>query len=37
MYEIIKQVINGKNYELTSMLRKINTLWAESEISDEQR
>lgn len=37
MYSIIKQVIESKNFELTSILRKINTLWAEDEINDEQR
>lgn len=37
MYSIIKQVIESKNFELTSILRKINTLWAEDELNDEQR
>lgn len=37
MYSIIKQVIEKKNYELTIMLKKINTLWAEGELTDEQR
>lgn len=37
MYSIIKQVIENKNFELTSILRKINTLWAEDELNDEQR
>lgn len=37
MYGIIKPVIERKNYELTSILKKINTLWAENELSDEQR
>lgn len=37
MYEIIKQVIESKNYELATMLKKVKTLWAENEISDEQK
>lgn len=37
MYSIIKQVIESKNFELTSILRKINTLYAEDELNDEQR
>lgn len=37
MYEIIKSVINGQNYELASILKKIDTLWAENELTDEQR
>lgn len=37
MYNIIKQVIESKNFELTSILKKINTLWAEDELNDEQR
>lgn len=37
MYSIVKQVINEKNYELTNTLKKINTLWAENELTDEQR
>lgn len=37
MYGIIKPVIERKDYELTSILKKINTLWAENELSDEQR
>ena len=37
MYGIIKQVIERKDYELTSMLKKIKTLWAESELTDEQK
>lgn len=37
MYEIMKNVIKEKNYELTDMLKKANKLWVESEITDEQR
>ena len=37
MYGIIKQVIESKNYELTSILTKIKTLWAESELTDAQK
>ena len=27
MYEIVKNVINSKTYELTDILTKIDTLW----------
>ena len=37
MYEIVKNVINGKAYELTIMLTKIKTLWVEGDISDAQK
>ena len=37
MYGIIKDVIKRGDYELASMLRKVKTLWAENEISDEQK
>jgi hypothetical protein len=37
MYNIIKNVINGKAYELTTMLSKIKTLWVEGDISDAQK
>ena len=37
MYEIIKNVINGKAYELTTMLTKIKILWVEGDISDAQK
>ena len=36
MYEIIKNVLNGRNYNLTSMLNKIDTLWAKEKLSDEE-
>lgn len=37
MYSIIKNVINGKAYELTIMLTKIKTLWIENDITDAQK
>lgn len=37
MYSIIKQVVEGKNFELKSTLKKINKLWAEDELTAEQR
>ena len=37
MYEIIKNVIESKAYELVDMLKKINTVWIESNITDEQK
>lgn len=37
MYEIIKNVIEAGNYELVDMLKKINTVWIESNITDEQK
>lgn len=37
MYNIIKNVINGKAYELTTMLTKIKTLWIENDITDAQK
>ena len=37
MYEIIKSVIQSKNYELRDMLYKINKMWIESAITEEQK
>ena len=37
MYEIIKNVIESRAYELVDMLKKINTVWLESNITDEQK
>ena len=37
MYEIIKNVLNAKEYELATMLTKIKTLWVEGDISDTQK
>ena len=37
MYEIIKSAINSKDYELRDMLYKINKMWIESAITEEQK
>lgn len=37
MYEIIKTVIQSKQYELTDMIKKIDTQWISRKINDEQR
>lgn len=37
MYEIIKNVIESKDYELKDMLYKINKMWIESAITEEQK
>ena len=37
MYEIIKNVIQGRAYELRDMLYKINKMYVESTISEEQK
>lgn len=37
MFEIVKNVILGKNYKLEDMLNKLNILWAEGSISDDER
>ncbi len=37
MYDIIKNVIESKNYELVDMLYKINKMYIESEITEEQK
>ena len=37
MYEVIKSVIETGNYELSDMLKKIDTVWLQSGITDEQR
>ena len=37
MYDIIKSVIESGRYELSDMLKKIDTAWYQSDISDEQR
>lgn len=37
MYDIIKSVILNGNYELSNMLTKIDTIWVQSGITDEQR
>ena len=37
MFEIVKNVILAKNYKLEDMLNKINVLWIEGSISDEEK
>lgn len=37
MYEIIKSVIESKDYELKDILYKINKMWIESAITEEQK
>ena len=37
MYEIIKNVIDSKDYELRDMLYKINKMYIESNITEEQK
>lgn len=37
MYEIVKNVIASKRYALDDMLKKINTLWVQNDITEEQR
>lgn len=37
MYEIFKNVINSKRYNLDDMLKKIDTLWVQGDITEEQR
>lgn len=37
MYEIIKSVIQSGRYELTDMLTKIDTLWVQSSLTDDER
>lgn len=37
MFEIVKNVILSKNYKLEDMLNKINILWVEGSISDEEK
>ena len=37
MYEIIKTVIESKRYELEDMLEKIDTMWLQNEITEEQK
>lgn len=36
MYEIIKDVIQSGRYELTDMLTKIDTLWVQSSLTDDE-
>lgn len=37
MYEVFKSVITSGNYELSDMLSKIDTIWVQGQIADEQR
>lgn len=37
MQKIIEKVIESKNYELSDMLKKIDTLWVQGSISDDVR
>lgn len=37
MYEIIKSVINSGRYELTDILKKIDTLWVQGDLKEEQK
>ena len=37
MYEIIKNVIKNKDFELKDILHKINTIWVERAITEEQK
>lgn len=37
MYDVIKNVIDSKRYELTDMLKKIDTIWLQGGITEEQK
>lgn len=37
MYDIVKNVIQSGRYELTDMLKKIDTLWLQGDLTAEQR
>lgn len=37
MYEIVKSVILDRRFDLPAMLKKIDTLWVQGDITDEQR
>lgn len=37
MYEVVRNVIESKNYELKEMLTKIDTLWVQGSLTEEQR
>lgn len=37
MYDIIKNVIESTCYELTDMLKKIDTIWIQGDITEEQK
>ena len=37
MYEVIKNVINSKDYKLEDILYKINKMWIEGAITEEEK
>lgn len=37
MYEIVKNVINSGRFELNDILKKIDTLWVQGDITEEQK
>ena len=37
MYSIVKNVLNQGGYDLTSIIKKIDTLWLQGKLTDEQR
>lgn len=37
MYDTIKDIINSERYELNDMLHKIDTLWVQGDLDDDQR
>lgn len=37
MYDVVMNVIKSKNYELSDMLTKIDTLWVQGSITEEER
>lgn len=37
MYEIVKNVIESKRYNLDDMLKKIDTIWVQGDITEEQK
>lgn len=37
MYDIIKEVILSRRYELTEILRKIDTVWIQGDLTEEQK
>ncbi len=37
MYNVVKNVISGGNFNLTAVLEKINILWAEDRLTDDER
>ena len=37
MYTIISNVLKSRNYELNDMLRKIDTIWVQGSLTDEER